>query len=202
MHVLVAADIFRDLQLQRIAAAVEGRGTWERVSQTAPAAEHASALSRSDVVVGWPPAAWLASSPVRFFQLLSAGYDAYVDAGLDVKPGFTLCNARGALSIAVAEHCIALMLALVRRLPLHVRDMAARRWERAAYDEVFGATACIVGLGDIGTDPVTMVEKFPDDLRSDEPGSSGHNHRPLRHGHRPNLTRSRSRSACLLLTAY
>jgi len=152
MHVLVAADVFRDLQLQRIAAAVDGHGTWERVSQSAPADEQASALSRSDVVVGWPPAAGLARSPVRFFQLLSAGYDAYVNTGLDVKPGFTLCNARGALSIAVAEHCIALMLALVRRLPRHVRDMAARRWERAAYDEVFGATACIVGLGDIGTE--------------------------------------------------
>ena len=34
----------------------------------------------------------------------------------------------------------------------------------------------LVGGADGGPDPVTMVEKFPDDVRSDEPGGSGHNH--------------------------
>jgi D-2-hydroxyacid dehydrogenase (NADP+) len=152
MHVLVAVDMFQDRHLQRIAAAVEGGGTCERLAQTAPDVESATALSRADVVVGWPLPAWLVPSPVRFFQLLSSGYDTYVDHGLDAKKDFTLCNARGALSVSAAEHCIALMLALVRRLPWHIRDMATTQWTRRTYEEVSGTTACVVGLGAIGTE--------------------------------------------------
>jgi phosphoglycerate dehydrogenase-like enzyme len=44
-----------------------------------------------------------------------------------------------------------MMLALVRRLPLHFRDKQERVFRRAhPYGEVAGSTACIVGLGDIG----------------------------------------------------
>jgi D-2-hydroxyacid dehydrogenase (NADP+) len=152
MHVVVAVDIFQDRHLQRIAAALEGRGTWEKLSQTAPDSASAAAVSRADVVVGWPLAAWIVPSQVRFFQLLSSGYDAYVDQGLEAKENFTLCNAQGALSVAAAEHCIALMLALVRQLPWHVRDMSTARWNRRAYEEVTGTTACVIGLGEIGTE--------------------------------------------------
>ena len=39
------------------------------------------------------------------------------------------------------------------RLPEHVRDQEARRWQRPPpYREVTGTTACVVGLGDIGTE--------------------------------------------------
>lgn len=152
MHVLVAADVFEQRHLDLIARAVEGWATWERVGHTAPSAMYAEKLSRADVVVGWPKAQLLAASDVRFFQLLSVGYDAYVSAGLENKPDFIVCNARGALSVPVAEHCIAMMMALVRRLPRHIRDMNPRRWELATYEEVTGNTACVIGLGDIGTE--------------------------------------------------
>ena len=57
------------------------------------------------------------------------------------------------MGIAVAEHAVAMMLALARRLPRHVRDMDERRWQRQpVYQELTGTTVCVVGLGDIGTE--------------------------------------------------
>lgn len=65
-------------------------------------------------------------------------------------------NSRGMSADAIAEHVLALTLALFRKLPLAFRSQAERRW---AQDEIFapppprtiaGASALIVGLGGIG----------------------------------------------------
>lgn len=152
-HVLVAVDAFAEPHLREIADAIMGWAAWKRVAEDALEPVYREALSHAEVVVGWPRAEWLLPSPTRFLQLGSAGYDAYLMHGLGRKTGFTLCTARGTMSVPVAEHCIALMLALGRRLPQHARDMAVARWQRQpTYNEVTGATVCVVGLGDIGTE--------------------------------------------------
>ena len=151
--ILVAVDAFNDKHLRRIEEAAEGWAVVERIPQEASRAVYQVALERAKVVIGWPEPELLASSPVAYFQLPSVGYDAYVGKGLANKPGFTLCNARGVMSVAVAEHALALMLALTRRLGEHVRDASQEKWEsRGSYDELFEQTACVVGLGDIGTE--------------------------------------------------
>ena len=151
--ILVAVDAFDDEHLRRIEEAAAGWAAVERIPEEAPRALYQTALERADVVIGWPEAELLASSPVGYFQLPSVGYDAYVGKGLADKPSFTLCNARGVMSVAVAEHALALMLTLTRRIGEHVRDASQEKWERRdSYDELFGRTACVVGLGDIGTE--------------------------------------------------
>ncbi len=151
--ILVAVDAFNDEHLRRIEEAAAGWATVERIPEDAPKALYQAALEHSEAVIGWPEAELLLSSPVIYFQLPSVGYDAYVGKGLNNKPAFTLCNARGVMSVAVAEHALALMFALTRRIDEHVRDADERRWERrGSYDELFGRTACVVGLGDIGTE--------------------------------------------------
>jgi phosphoglycerate dehydrogenase-like enzyme len=152
-HVLIAVDDFSDSHLSRIDRTVKNKATWERIEQAALAAVYQPALDRSQIVIGWPNPGWLVNSSVQFHQLPSAGYDAYLNVGLEEKPDFTLCNARGVMSIPVAEHFLALMLALIRCLPEHLGDEAGKRWQRRpTYGEVYGSTICIVGLGDIGSE--------------------------------------------------
>jgi D-2-hydroxyacid dehydrogenase (NADP+) len=152
-HILIAVDDFSDGHLTKITQALKGKATWERIDQSAPEAVFRSTLNHSHIVIGWPDPAWLGNSPVRFHQLPSAGYDNYLHAGLEEKPAFALCNARGVMSIPVAEHFLALMLALARRLPEHLLDMTGKKWQRRQpYGEVSGSTICILGLGDIGSE--------------------------------------------------
>jgi phosphoglycerate dehydrogenase-like enzyme len=151
-HVLVAVDLFEERHLERIAGAVEGWASWESIGHPAPAPIYEKGLARAELMMGWPDPKPLARSPVRLLQLPSVGYDDYAGCGLERKPGFVLCNARGVMSVQVAEHGIALMLALTRRIADHVGDQRERRWRRrSSYLEVAGTTACIVGLGSIGT---------------------------------------------------
>lgn len=150
---LVAVDDFEPHHLGQIEAALGPASSLARIDRFAPPDAYAAAMRDATIMIGWPEPHLIAASGLEVLQLPSAGYDAYLRPELRNRPSFTLCNARGVMSIAVAEHCLALMLALVRRLPEHIRDAAASQWERRdRYNELQGAVVCIVGLGDIGTE--------------------------------------------------
>lgn len=92
---------------------------------------------------------------LRFIQSIGAGTDQFPREAL-VNRGIRLASARGVNARAVAEHAMALMLALSRRLP-EARDNQKRRVWRdmigdlaGREDELAGKTLLIVGLGDIG----------------------------------------------------
>ena len=93
---------------------------------------------------------------LRFIQSISAGTDQYGQEALRAR-GIRLASAQGANERAVAEHALALMLALARQLP-QARDNQARRHWRGMIsdpalreDELSGKTLLIVGLGRIGS---------------------------------------------------
>jgi phosphoglycerate dehydrogenase-like enzyme len=94
-----------------------------------------------------------AASHLRLVQLLSAGYDQ-VDVEAARKAGVPVANNGGANAIAVAEHTILLMLAVMKRLVHLHNDVVAGRWLVAAgagpMHEAAGRTLGIVGLGNIG----------------------------------------------------
>ena len=92
---------------------------------------------------------------LRLIQSISAGTDQFSKPGLHER-GIKLASAQGGNEIAVAEHAIALMLALTRHLHLARDHQSARHWrpmiaDRARReDELDGKTLLIVGLGRIG----------------------------------------------------
>src|SRR6202163_1042455 len=95
------------------------------------------------------------AAKLRFIQAIGAGTDQFPRDELATR-GIRLASARGVNARAVAEHAIALILALSRRLP-EARDNQARRvWRQMIgdlaqrEDELAGKTLLIVGLGDIG----------------------------------------------------
>ncbi len=95
-----------------------------------------------------------AAPKLRLVQLTSAGYD-HVDLEAARKAGVPVANNGGANAVAVAEHAIMLILAVLKRLVWHHNNVVAGRWRvgdlsEAGVYEVAGKTLGIVGLGNIG----------------------------------------------------
>lgn len=150
--ILVAIDSFSDDHMRTIRSAAEGWGRIERIPSDAQEDVYRGHLRRSEIAIGWCPAEWIVQSPVHYFQLPAVGYEQFLGHGLEKRADFHFCNGRGIMTIPVAEHGLALMLALSRRIQIHGRNQRDRRWERASgnYRELAGSTACVVGLGEIG----------------------------------------------------
>ena len=102
---------------------------------------------------------------LRFIQSIGAGTDQFPREEL-TKRSIRLASARGVNARAVAEHAMALMLALSRRLP-EARDNQTKRIWRGMIgdlaqreDELAGKTLLVVGLGDIGGRLVRLAKAF------------------------------------------
>lgn len=109
-------------------------------------------LRQAEIVFGTPnPAQFAAAVNLRWLQLPTAGADRYVAMLDGLGREIALTTAVGAYGIPIAEHLFAMLLALIRRLPLYLSNQSARRWERAPMqEELYGKTALIIGYGDIG----------------------------------------------------
>ena len=84
---------------------------------------------------------------LRVIQAMSAGVEWLEPSAPE---GVTLCNARGAMDIPVAEWVVAAVLALAKRVPELGHQQEEERWEPRLLDELAGSRALIVGHGSIG----------------------------------------------------
>src|SRR3989442_905686 len=105
----------------------------------------------------------------RLVQLLSAGYDR-VDVEAARKAGVPVANNGGANAIAVAEHTLMLMLAVLRRLVRLHNDVVAGKWQVGNFAEtrvyeLAGKTLGIVGLGNIGKKVARRAAAFDMDIQ-------------------------------------
>ena len=91
---------------------------------------------------------------LRVVQALSAGTD-WIEAR--VPPWATLCNARGARDVAVAEWVVG---ALLGDAYGQFEAARSRRWSDAVPRELHGATVLIVGFGSIGREVERHLEPF------------------------------------------
>ncbi len=142
--------------LERMRAVAPGL-TIHRVGRQDDA--YAAHLPAADIIIGWPAVEDLPKARrLRWLQLGSAGADRYIQA---VPENVVLTNASGVFGVPIAEHVMAMMLALVRRVPLFVRQADRREWVRGVRcGEISGATCGIVGLGDIGTEVARRAKAF------------------------------------------
>lgn len=93
---------------------------------------------------------------ISWVQLPSAGIEGWIAAGA-LRAGVTYTSASGAYAPACAEHCLALMLALSRRLDEFAQ---ARSWVRNGGTTLFGAHVVIVGAGGIGQELIRLLQPF------------------------------------------
>ena len=155
--VLFGFDDYRPHDLQRIQEATSGWAEVLVIESEPPEEQYLQALQRVAFVVGWPTAKCVTESQLCVLQCPSVGVDAYIGHSLADKTGFTFCNSRSVFSIGLAEHCLAMMLALARHLPKHLADQRQRRWDNPIWDrqdniygELAGSQVCIIGVGSGG----------------------------------------------------
>ena len=77
-----------------------------------------------------------------------------VDVDFATERGIVVMNTPGANAIAVAEHTLALMLALARQIPRADETTRAGRWEKKALQgtELYKKKLGVIGLGRVGTE--------------------------------------------------
>lgn len=88
---------------------------------------------------------------LRWIQMLTSGSEGPMSHG--IPPGVALTNAGDAWAPSVAEHAMALLLALVKRLPEIVANQAGHGWQRdftRQMETLVGRTLAIIGFGHIG----------------------------------------------------
>jgi len=98
-----------------------------------------------------------AAHGLRIISTQSAGYD-HIDIEKATELGIVVTRVVGLLQETVAEHAIALMLTLARRLALSDRLVREGKWRdpRAIWSTfkslpiMYGKTAGIIGMGEIG----------------------------------------------------
>ncbi|MBV9579324.1 MAG: phosphoglycerate dehydrogenase, partial [Chloroflexi bacterium] len=90
---------------------------------------------------------------LRVIGRAGAGVDT-IDVDAATARGIVVVNAPGGNAVAAAEHALALMFALVRRVAAADASMKRGEWRRATYTgtELTGKTLGLVGLGRVGSE--------------------------------------------------
>ena len=92
----------------------------------------------------------LESAPaLRVLSRTGVGFDAIDLAACD-EHGIVVATTPGVNHHSVAEHTIAMLMALARGFPGLDRQVRAGKWKREAFPRVMGRTIGLVGLGRIG----------------------------------------------------
>lgn len=87
---------------------------------------------------------------LKMISIWGTGTDN-VDLDAAARRGVTVCNTPGVNAIAVAEHTVALMLAVARRLCQIDRELRTGVWPRDMLTQLHGKTLGVFGMGSIGT---------------------------------------------------
>jgi D-3-phosphoglycerate dehydrogenase len=90
---------------------------------------------------------------LRVIGRAGAGVDT-IDVEAATARGIVVVNAPGGNAVAAAEHTLALMFALARRVAAADASMKRAEWSRSAYvgTELTGKTLGLVGLGRVGSE--------------------------------------------------
>jgi phosphoglycerate dehydrogenase-like enzyme len=115
-------------------------------------------IADTDIFIGWllKPEQLATARKLKWIHSPAAGvhqlmYPAMIDSDVIIT------NAREVHGPVVAEHALALVLALAKRLPQAMKYQVKRQWaqqmlwdERPRPREIAGATVAVVGMGSIG----------------------------------------------------
>lgn len=114
-----------------------------------------TAMASAEIIVGEPTLSELENAPrLKWLQMTWAGADRYLQGGF--PENILLTTASGAFGQTIAEHAIAMMMALCRRLPAYFRS---GQWKPlGAEKQIFGSTALVFGAGDIGSNIACRLE--------------------------------------------
>lgn len=96
---------------------------------------------------------------LRLVSIWGVGTD-HIDLASAARHGVTVCNTPGANAIAVAEHALALMLTVARKIPHIDREMRSGTWPREMLGQLHGKTLALFGTGAIGSNVAQLARSF------------------------------------------
>lgn len=123
----------------------------------------------------------LAKAPkLRIIGRAGVGVDN-VDLNAATAAGVMVMNTPGGNAVSVAEHTLALMLSMARRVPQATSTTKAGKWEKKSLvgSELRGKTLGIVGLGSIGRETVKRAQAFEMRVVAHDPYVTSHIARDL-----------------------
>jgi phosphoglycerate dehydrogenase-like enzyme len=147
---------------QRWPAGLADRAVIEVVGQGQLEARLVGGGPPVDVVVPlWSPLPGRAIRAGSFglIQQFGVGVDN-IDLDAAADEGVWVANMPGLNAVPVAEHAVALLLALARRLPEASKGFEPGRWGEPAGRSLTGTAACIVGAGAVGTQIARRLAAF------------------------------------------
>ncbi len=86
---------------------------------------------------------------LRLLSIWGTGTDN-VDLPAAARHGVTVTNTPGVSAPSIAEHCLALLLAVARRIPRLDADVRGGAWPRGRMMQLEGKTLGVIGLGAVG----------------------------------------------------
>ncbi len=104
-------------------------------------------------------AVFRACPDLRMISIWGVGTDN-IDLAAAARHDVTVCNTPGSNAYAVAEHAIALMLAVARKIPQIDREMRGGVWPREMLAQLHGKTLGVFGTGSIGTRVAELARAF------------------------------------------
>ncbi|MBR3171091.1 MAG: D-2-hydroxyacid dehydrogenase [Lachnospiraceae bacterium] len=110
-------------------------------------------IASSTVIIGNVPTSKIKAAPgLKLLQLNSAGANEFCVPGV-LAPETVLCNATGAYGVALAEHMLAQILMLIKKLDKYEDNQKNHIWrDEGEVTGIYGSTTLIIGAGDIGTE--------------------------------------------------
>ena len=133
-----------------------------RVEFTATPAAFAERIVGADAAIVWssfwPPSGVFARAHrLRWVQSIQVGVDGLMTAELLAASGVVVTASKGPMGPSMAEHIVALMLVLTRKLSGFAADQREGRWRSGAevsasggMVELFGKTVALLGVGEVG----------------------------------------------------
>lgn len=116
-----------------------------------------AAFSEAEIIIGEPTLEELSvAKKLRWVQMTWAGADRYLQSGFPEQ--VLLTTASGAFGETIAEHAVAMLTALCRRLPAYVR--CAEWCDLGTEKPLEKGTAMIFGAGDIGGNIARRLKSF------------------------------------------
>lgn len=86
---------------------------------------------------------------MRLLSIWGTGTDN-IDLAAAAGHGVTVTNTPGVSAFSMAEHCLALMLAVARQIPRIDAQVRQGAWPRGFVAQMYGKTLGVIGLGAIG----------------------------------------------------
>ena len=149
---LVITFPWDDATRQRLVDAAGNRCDFAFMDDSWTREDYITALKQTNILIGEPR-----NEDFRFCEQLElmhspcSGVNYYIGGG-QFPAGAMMCCASGCYGNVIAEHMLAMTLALCRRLPEYRDQQHRHNWQLRKFDkQLEDATVLILGAGDIGT---------------------------------------------------